>query len=182
MKPKLRWRDLTDEQRWERIYADRKKRAANRISSVKTAAWLALPAYALTMAVEDCHATHTAYIRKDAHKAVVSGLALVSSRLIAKDRPKLNAVLSRHYRVLRRTGFYTDNREFLYAVSVATVKLADEWRYPPDGPACVAALVFKEDAEHDDNDWGLSKSHALQAAASAHKALVDTGIFVAIGG
>lgn len=174
------WRELTDEQRWDRIYAARKKKAAQTIKSVPFAVHLALPPYLMLDAANTLSATGVAYLRQDAHKAVATSLALVSSRLIQPERKKLAIKLEKFGGVIRRTGFFIDGKEYLYAVACATVKLADEWRYPPDAPATLAALVLKEDAEWEDdrdNDWGLSKWHAIEATTKVYETMTDTGMF-----
>ena len=158
-----KWRELTDEQRWERIYADRKTKSALNIDDVHEATKLALPAYAMHFAIVNCHAKGNATIRPDAHKATVAAIATVASRLVAHRRDSFGERLERRFSLIRSNGFFTDNREFLYAVSAATLKLVDEFLYPADSPASMAALVFVEDAHHDDNDWGLSETHAAKA-------------------
>lgn len=167
-----RWRELTDEQRWSRIYADREKRREQVIRSLQEAVALALPAFAMHMAICDCHKTDTAVIRYDAHRAVVGAVALVSSRLVEAEREAMVQKLQRQYELLKTAGFFTDNREFLYAVSAAVVRLADAFFYPPDSPVTLAAILFKEDAEADDNEWALSKDHALRMSSKVYDTLL----------
>lgn len=168
-----RWRDLTDEERWKRIYADRAKRKDQTIRSVKEAVALALPAYAMHMAIAETHQAHTALVRYDAHHAVVGAIALVASRLNAKHRDEFGSKLAQSFGVIRRVGFFTDSREFLYAVSYAVVKLADAFQYPADSPATMVALLFKYDAEDDSagNAWGLSTAHAVQCGSLVYDTL-----------
>lgn len=168
-KPKQpRWRDLTDEQRWERIYKDREARKKENITSVRKATGLALPAYAMHMAICHLHEKDEAFVRYDAHRSVVAAVALVSSRLLPKHRDALVKQLERHYGLLKTAGFFMNAREFLYCIATATVKLADDFRYPADSPATLAALVFKEDAENPDNDWSLHKEHAIQMTGKVY--------------
>lgn len=173
-----RWRDLTDEERWAQIYKGREKRRKAAPKTVLQAVGLALPSYCLHMAVADCHATFQATIRHDVHTAIVSGVAKVSALLQAGHRPAMATLLQSEYDRVRRSGFYLHNREFLYAISHATVVLADDWRYPADSPACMAALMLKEDAETDEQgDWSLDKRHAITMAGVAYNALTESGLY-----
>lgn len=180
-KPKTapRWRDLTDEQRWAAIYKGREQKKKAAPKTVRQAVGLALPSYCLHMAVADCHATMQATIRHDVHVAIVSGVAKVASLLpTEKARDQMATKLDQVFGEVRRQGFYTDNREFLYAIAGATVRLADDWRYPADSPACMAALMLKEDAELDEaGEWSLSKAHALKMVEVAYNALTRTGLY-----
>ena len=146
---------------------------------MRQAVALALPCYLMHQAIADCHATFQAVVRHDVHTAIVSGIAKVSGLLIKQqDRTKMANQLEENYQTIRQQGFYLNNREFLYAVAHATVKLADDWRYPPDAPACMAALMLKEDAEMDEaGDWGLSKIHAIQQAGLAYNAITKTELY-----
>lgn len=181
LRPKAppRWRDLTDEEKWAKIYKGRelKKKAAPK--SVAQAVALSLPCYCLHMAIADCHATFQATVRHDIHTAIVSGVAKVASLLTTeRSRTQMASKLDRLYGDVKNSGFYLNNREFLYAVSAATVKLADDWRYPADAPGTMAALMLKEDAESDEvGDWALSKQHALKMVGTAYNALTDTGLY-----
>jgi hypothetical protein len=174
-----RWRDLTDEERWKRIYADREKRAEEVIQSLQEAVALALPAYAMHMAITEMHQTNSGMVRYDAHQAVVGAIALVASRLKPVDRDQFATKLEQVFGTLRRVGFFTDAREFLYAVSYAVVRLADTYHYPSDSPATMAALLFKEDAEDDDagNSWGLSKAHAAKCGILMYETFRATGFY-----
>lgn len=174
-----RWRDLTDEQRWGAIYKGREQKAKSAPKTVKQAVGLALPSYALHMAVADCHATMQATIRHDIHVAIVSGVAKIAALLpTEKMRDQMAVKLDQVFDEVKRSGFYTDNREFLYAIAGATVKLADDWRYPADSPACMAALMLKEDAELDEaGEWRLAKAHALKMVEVAYNALTRTGLY-----
>lgn len=174
-----RWRDLTDEQRWASIYKAREQRKASAPKSVHQAVALALPCYAMHMAIADCHKTFQAVIRHDVHTAIVSGIAKVAALLPdERKRERMATDLHRRYLEAKGKGFYVNNREFLYAMAAATVKLADDWRYPADSPAVMAAIMLKEDAELDEmGDWSLSKQHAVKAAGTAYNALTDTGLY-----
>jgi len=174
-----RWRDLTDEQRWDAIYKGREQRKKAAPKSVQQAVGLVLPAYAMHLAVADCHVTMQATIREDVHIAIVSGIAKVSSLLPnERMREEMATKLDQVFGAIRRSGFYLDNKEFLYAICGATVKLADDWRYPADSPACMAALMIKEDAELDEEgDWRLSKAHALKMVETAYNAMTATGLY-----
>lgn len=179
-KPKAapRWRDLTDEERWARIYRGRAQKAAAAPKTLQQAVGLSLPAYCLHMAVADCHKTLQATIRHDVHVSIVAGVAKVSSLVPDAWRDHMADTLHKEYRTIASKGFYIDNKEFLYAIAGATVKLADDWRYPADSPACMAALLIKEDAESDEGgDWCLAKAHALQMVGHAYNALTDTGLY-----
>lgn len=179
-----RWRDLTDEQRWERIYKDRERKRALVIDSLPLATALALPCYLMHAAVEELGSRGLAYLRRDAHTAVVGGLALVAKRLVPAERPQLAKVLEALSGEARRTGFYTDAREFLYCAASSTVRLADEYRYPADGPAVIAGLQLKIDAEEGENgDWGLSASHAVRQTEVLYRSLLRTELYpVHLGG
>lgn len=175
-----RWRDLTDEQRWERIYADRKLKKARAPQTVQEAVALALPAYVMHQAIEDCSASFTANVRPDVHYSIVAAVAKVASLLRDEhEREAMANRLERHFKAIRSDGFYTDNREFLYANAVALVRLVDDYRYPPDSPCVGAAILLKEDAEeyNDTGDWGLSKTHALRMAGKAYDFYCLTGLY-----
>ena len=173
-----RWRELTDEEQWKRIYKGRSQRQAAAPKSIRQAVGLALPSYALHMAVSDCHATFQATVRHDVHMAIVSGVAKVSSLIPVKWRDQMSDQLELEFHTLKTKGFYLGNREFLYAVAAATVKLADDWRYPADSPACMAAIMLKEDAETDEEgDWSLTKSHALKMVGIAYNSFTETGLY-----
>jgi len=174
-----RWRDKTDEEQWAEIYRGRAAKEKARPRSVQQAVALALPPYLMHQAIADCHATFQAVVRHDVHTAIVAGIAKVSSLLLKEqDRKRMANQLDRYYDTIRKQGFYLNNREFLYAVAHATVTLADDWRYPPDAPACMAALMLKEDAETDEvGDWSLSRVHAIQQAGLAYNAITETGLY-----
>lgn len=180
-KPKKppRWRDLTDEQRWEQIYKGREQKRALAPKSAAQAAALALPAYVLHMAVTDCQQTFQATIRHDVHTAIVSTVARVASLLQAeKDRAEMLERLTTYYGRIRSRGFYIDNREFLYANAAALVKLVDDYRYPPDAPVVMAAIMLKDDAETDEEgDWRLSKAHAIQMTGVAYDEYLNTELY-----
>jgi hypothetical protein len=180
-KPKRnpRWRELTDEQRWERIYRDREKRATQVIKSMQEAVALALPAYAMHMAICEVHHKDSGVIRYDAHRAVVGAIALVSARLRKEQRDDFANKLDHYFRLMKSSGFYTDEKEFLYAVSCALVKMADSYHYPADAPATMAALLFKEDAEDDGegNAWGLSKEHAIRMGGLLYDTFLATEFY-----
>lgn len=180
-KPKKhpRWRDLTDEEQWAQIYKGREQKRQSAPKTVHQAVALALPAYCLHMAVADCHTTFQATIRHDIHMAIVSGVAKVAGLLPTEEaRSEMADKLHRAYGDIKRKGFYLHNREFLYAISHATVKLADDWRYPADSPACMAALMLKEDAETDEaGDWNLARLHSVKMAEVAYNELTATGLY-----
>lgn len=172
------WRELTDEQRWEKIYQGRAQKQASAPKSVKQAVGLALPGYVMHMAISDCHATFQATVRHDVHTAVVTSIAKVASLMPPYRREFMSKRLEDEYQTIRSNGFYLNNREFLYAVAHATVKLADDWRYPADSPACMAAIMLKEDAELDEvGDWKLDRKHALRMVQVAYNALTDTNLY-----
>lgn len=174
-----RWRDLTDEQRWSRIYKDREKRAGEVIKSLPEAVALALPPYALHMALEAYSMRTNGSMRPDVHKAIVGSLALVASRLKESQRDGLADKLERHYSLLKSSGFFLDDKEFLYAVAVALLKLAEEYRYPADSPATMAAILLKEDAEQYDDIgvWWLNEAHATRMAQLVFDTLIATGLY-----
>lgn len=174
-----RWRELTDEQQWERIYADRERRRKSAPKNLPQAVALTLPAYVLQNAISDCHATFQAVIRHDVHVSVVTTIARVAALLPREElRTQLADRLEHQYQGLRYKGFYLDNREFLYANACALVRMVDDFRYPPDAPCVPAALMLKEDAETDEEgDWSLSQSHAARMAGVAYDNLLDTGLF-----
>jgi len=178
-KKQPRWRDLTDEEQWAQIYAGRKQKERAKPKTIKEAVALALPGYLLHMAIADCHATFQATVRHDVHTAVVTTIARVASLLPnERSRNSMATKLEKVAGVIRRTGFYHDNREFLYAVAYATVKLADDLRYPADSPACMAAIMLKDDAETDEvGDWSLSRTHAVQMAHEAYNVITETGLY-----
>lgn len=179
-KPKRppRWRELTDEQRWEQIYKGRENKRRAAPKTARQAAGLALPAYCLHMAVADCHKTFQATVRHDVHTAIVSGVAKVASLLPERHRGDMATMLDKFYTDIRREGFYLHNREFLYAIAAATVQLADDWRYPADSPACMAALMLKEDAESDEaGDWSLDKKHCIKMAGVAYNSMTKTELY-----
>lgn len=173
----LRWRELTDEQRWARIYKDRKHKKDAAPKTARDAAALALPCYVLTEAIAYCHANTITAIRSDVHHACLSGVAKLSSVLKPEHRALMADMLSVEYETIRSKGFYINEREFLYAVAAATVKLVDDLRYPADAPATMAALLLKEDAEADDNEWGLQTAHAVKMTGFAYNALIATGFY-----
>lgn len=173
-----RWRDLTDEQQWEQIYKGREQKAKAAPKTVRQAVALSLPCYCLHMAVADCHKTFQAVIRHDVHTAIVSGIAKVASLCPPDMREPMANQMHQEYLTIKGKGFYTNNTEFLYAIAHATVMLADDFRYPADSPACMAAIMLKEDAEMDEEgEWGLSKSHAIKMAGIAYNALTDTELY-----
>lgn len=180
-KKRLGWRDLTDEQRWAKIYRDRAARRAGAPKTIKEAVKLMLPAALLHEAISTCHAKGIAHVRYDAHVAVVSSVAKIASLLQEKDREPVATLVERIGDTLEGQGFYLDEKEFLYAVASATTKLVDEGFYPADAPAAMAALVFKMDAEEEGNEWGLIESHAVAASARLFDAMRDTGIFTKLG-
>ncbi len=178
-KPKQpRWRDLTDEQRWEQIYKGRENKRRASPKSVRQAVGLALPAYVMHLAIADCHKTFQAEIREDVHTAIVSGIAKVAALLPERQREPMADSLQSEYDSIRRKGFYFHNKEFLYCAAHATVTLANDWRYPADAPATMAAILLKEDAEdYDTGDWALDKSHAIRMAGGCYNAFVETGLY-----
>ena len=172
------WRDLTDEQQWDAIYKGRAQKKAAAPKTIRQAVALALPSYCLHMAVTDCHKTFQATIRGDVHTAIVSGIAKVSSLVPEAWREELATQLHRNYEAIKGRGFYLDNKEFLYACAHSIVTLADDWRYPADAPACMAAILLKEDAEqYDEGDWRLSKSHALKMAGICYNSFSETELY-----
>ena len=180
-KPKRppRWRDLSDEEQWDRIYKDREKANAVKVKNVAQATALCLPAYTLQMAIQDCADTFQATVREDVHTAILTSLARIAGMLpTEKKRTVLLRRLEHSYGEIRRTGFYIDNREFLYANAAALVKLVDDYRFPPDAPVTMAAVMLKEDAETDEvGDWRLDKRHALKMTEVAYDVYLDTGFY-----
>jgi len=173
-----RWRDLTDEEQWAKIYEGRESKRRAAPKSVRQAVGLALPSYVMHMAVADCHATFQATIRHDVHTAIVSGIAKVAALLPERQREPMAVQLQKFYDEIRRKGFYLHNREFLYCAAHATVKLADDWRYPADSPATMAAIMLKEDAEeYDQGDWALGKAHAFRMAGECYNAFIATELY-----
>lgn len=180
-RPKVapRWRDLTDEERWAKIYKGREQKKKAAPKTIAQAVALSLPCYCLHMAIVDCHKTFQATIRQDVHTAIVSGVAKVAS-LLPTERARGQMADKMHalYTDIKGKGFYLHNREFLYAVAAATVQLADDWRYPADAPGCMAAIMLKEDAETDEaGDWALAKKHAIKMVGAAYNSLTDTGLY-----
>lgn len=180
-KPKRppRWRDLSDEEQWERIYADRERKKAASPKNVAQATALALPAYCMHMAIDDCHKTFQATIRHDVHTAIVTTMAKVSALL--PNEAKRERMLNRmhcHYLDVKSAGFFLNNREFLYVNAAALVRIVDDWRYPPDAPVVGAALLLKDDAEDDEaGEWGLDKGHALRMVGKVYDTLLKTGLY-----
>jgi hypothetical protein len=108
----------------------------------------------------------------------VSGIAKVAALIPADWRDQMATALHGNFDTIKSKGFYIDNKEFLYAVAHATVTLADDWRYPADSPACLAALLIKDDAEiYDEGDWGLNKAHAIKMAGLCYNSFTDTGMY-----
>ena len=176
-KPK-RWRDLTDEQQWKRIYQDRAAQRRTAPQTVRQAVALGLPSYVMHEAVSDCHKTLQATVRGDVHHAIVSGIAKVASLMQEGDREPYADMLHREYLTIKRAGFYLDNREFLYANACALVRLVDEVRYPADAPAVMAALLLKSDAEeYDEGDWRLAMGHAIRMTGVAYDQFMKTGMY-----
>lgn len=172
------WRDLTDEERWKRIYAGREKKEAQKIKSLPEAVALALPPYAMYRALEDMASKNVAHIRPDVTKAVVGSVALVASRLVVREREPMADKLESLYGALKGTGFYLDAKEFFYCVSSALVKLVDEGHYPPDAPAVAAALMIVEDAVLDEaGDWNLKEDHAAKMSGKCYDVLLTMGIY-----
>lgn len=175
-----RWRDLSDEEQWGRIYKDREKKAAVEatINPAKATA-LGLPSYVLQMAIDDCHKTFQATIRHDVHVAIVTSMAKVASMLkTEKKRQKMLTRMHAHYGTLKNTGFFLHNREFLYATAAATVRLVDDYRFPPDAPVVPASIMLKEDAESDEaGDWALDMAHAVKMTGILYDGFLDTELY-----
>jgi len=176
------WRDLTDEEQWKRIYAGRAARERAKPKTIKEAVSLGFPAYVMYQAIQGAADNEARYVRKDTERAVVASIMKVSSLLPEHWRGQYADDMQKHYLRFRRTGFYTGHTEFLYAAAAATVSLCDRGHYPPDAPALMAAFILKEDAEHDDNDWDLSKQHAIQMAGTALDQYLETGLYGIING
>lgn len=177
-KKQPRWRDLTDEEQWKAIYAGRAAKKKSAPKSVAQACGLSLPCYVMHMAIADCHATFQAVVRHDVHTAIVSGIAKVAALLPEKDRSVMAHRLEVSYRRVKAEGLYLHNREFLYAICGATLKLAEDWRYPADSPACMAALMLVEDAHSDEaGDWSLDQKHAVKMVGTAYNSLTQSGLY-----
>lgn len=174
-----RWRDLSDEEQWKKIYEGREQKKAAAPRSVGQAVALALPGYVMQMAIDDCHKTFQATIRYDVHVSVVSSIAKVAAMLTQeRKREKMVERLHKHFLTIKSSGFFLNNREFLYANAAAVVKLADDFRYPADSPACMAAIMLKEDAEMDEEgDWGLEIKHAVKMTGHVYDRYLDTELY-----
>ena len=173
--PPTRWRDLTDEERWRRIYDGRQALKPGEASSPDEAVALLVPALMLLRGFAVLRQSG-ADLREDVRHSAVTGFQRAASCLRQSDRDD----------ALRRCEVVCDDadrlcpsvgpQEYCYATCHLLVLLADRGLYPADSPVTLAALSVKIDAEDDDpGDWKVNPGSARLAAEKLYESLLASG-------
>lgn len=140
------WRELTDEERWNRIYDERRRVRDSLPRALPEARRLVLPVAPLLDAIQKSRGILE--FREDAVKGVATHVAKASSRLSESHR---NVLIRDSENLSTRCRWFVEIApQYVYAASSAIVRCADERFFPADSPAGLAALAIKMDVEENE--------------------------------
>ena len=164
---RLPWSQLSDEERWLRIYDDRRRAREGLPSALPEARRLVLPMLPLMDAIVRSRGSYE--LREDVVKGVATHIAKCSERLKGSHRDRLSRegddLTARCRRVV------SDLDQYIYAASAAVVRAADERMFPADSPGGLAALALKMDVEGS----GEATSDHAAAAGRVFDLIVRSG-------
>lgn len=167
---RLSWRELTDDQRWARIYSDRDRRAASLPRALPEARRLVAPVAVLLDATFEAKAIGVES-RLDVWESLTVHVPKMTERLSVADRNALDQNVMAIIADVRRAC--PSVVAYFYAAAAAVAHLVDQSDFPPDSPGALAALAIKVELEETGADAFRGRGGTLQQGLASVGNVLD---------
>lgn len=164
------WRQLTDEQRWAKIYHDRQRQAESLPRALPEGRRLVIPVALVLDALMECKAVGVDP-RADVLHSLATHIPKMTSLLKAPDR---NTLAENVDVAMARVRAVCPNAvAYLYATACAVAHMIAQGDFPEDSPGALGALAIKIELEETGGDVFRKRDGTLEQGLSSVGKVLD---------